>query len=196
MIHTDRAIVVEGKYDKIKLSSMVDGVIICTGGFRVYKDKEMQAMLRALAKKQGLAVLTDSDTAGFKIRGFLRSICGKENIVDVYIPDLYGKEKRKDHPSKEGKLGVEGIDDAILLSLFEKADIKVTRVQNDDPITSIDMFELGLSGTPNAKQNKKKLLKSLDLPEFLSTSSLISYLNSIMSKNEFYKYCNSLFTDF
>ena len=106
MIHTDRAIVVEGKYDKIKLSSMVDGVIICTGGFRVYKDKEMQAMLRALAKKQGLAVLTDSDTAGFKIRGFLRSICGKENIVDVYIPDLYGKEKRKDHPSKEGKLGV------------------------------------------------------------------------------------------
>ena len=80
MIHTDRAIVVEGKYDKIKLSSMVDGVIICTGGFRVYKDKEMQAMLRALAKKQGLAVLTDSDTAGFKIRGFLRSICGKENI--------------------------------------------------------------------------------------------------------------------
>ena len=84
----------------------------------------------------------------------------------------------------------------MLLSLFEKADIKVTRVQNDDPITSIDMFELGLSGTPNAKQNKKKLLKSLDLPEFLSTSSLISYLNSIMSKNEFYKYCNSLFTDF
>ena len=91
MIHTDRAIVVEGKYDKIKLSSMVDGVIICTGGFRVYKDKEMQAMLRALARKQGLAVLTDSDTAGFKIRGFLRSICGKENIVDVYIRYLRSK---------------------------------------------------------------------------------------------------------
>lgn len=95
MIHTDRAIVVEGKYDKIKLSGMIDGVIVCTGGFRIYKDKEMQAMLRTLANKQGLAVLTDSDAAGFQIRGFIRNICGKEKIVDVYIPDLYGKEKRK-----------------------------------------------------------------------------------------------------
>ena len=102
MIHTDRAIVVEGKYDKIKLSGMIDGVIVCTGGFRIYKDKEMQAMLRTLANKQGLAVLTDSDAAGFQIRGFIRNICGKEKIVDVYIPDLYGKEKRKQHPSKEG----------------------------------------------------------------------------------------------
>ena len=101
MIHTDRAIVVEGKYDKIKLGGLIDGVILCTGGFRIYKDKEMQQMLRALAKKQGLAVLTDSDAAGFQIRSFLRSICGKENIVDVYIPDLYGKERRKQHPSRE-----------------------------------------------------------------------------------------------
>ena len=106
MIHTDRAIVVEGKYDKIKLGGLIDGVILCTGGFRIYKDKEMQQMLRALAKKQGLAVLTDSDAAGFQIRSFLRSICGKENIVDVYIPDLYGKERRKQHPSREGKLGL------------------------------------------------------------------------------------------
>ena len=116
MIHTDRAIVVEGKYDKIKLGGLIDGVILCTGGFRIYKDKEMQQMLRALAKKQGLAVLTDSDAAGFQIRSFLRSICGKENIVDVYIPDLYGKEKRKQHPSREGKLGVEGIPEAVLLA--------------------------------------------------------------------------------
>lgn len=114
MIHTDRAIVVEGKYDKIKLSGMIDGVIVCTGGFRIYKDKEMQAMLRTLANKQGLAVLTDSDAAGFQIRGFIRNICGKEKIVDVYIPDLYGKEKRKQHPSKEGKLGVEGIPEQLL----------------------------------------------------------------------------------
>ena len=91
MIHTDRAIVVEGKYDKIKLGGLIDGVILCTGGFRIYKDKEMQQMLRALAKKQGLAVLTDSDAAGFQIRSFLRSICGKENIVDVYIRYLRKK---------------------------------------------------------------------------------------------------------
>ena len=100
MIHTDRAIVVEGKYDKIKLSGMIDGVIVCTGGFRIYKDKEMQAMLRTLANKQGLAVLTDSDAAGFQIRGFIRNICGKEKIVDVYIPDLYGKENASSTPPR------------------------------------------------------------------------------------------------
>ena len=102
------------------------------------------------------------------------------------------KSFAKDEDNKESLLELLNFQ----IEELEKADIKVMRVQNDDPITSIDMFELGLSGTPNAKQNKKKLLKSLDLPEFLSTSSLISYLNSIMNKNEFYKYCNSLFTDF
>ena len=127
MIHTDRAIVVEGKYDKIKLSGMIDGVIVCTGGFRIYKDKEMQAMLRTLANKQGLAVLTDSDAAGFQIRGFIRNICGKEKIVDVYIPDLYGKEKRKQHPSKEGKLGVEGIPEQLLQKAFEEAGVGCSR---------------------------------------------------------------------
>ena len=196
MIKIDKVIIVEGRYDKIKLSSMIDGIIIETEGFGIFKDKDKQKLIRKLAETKGIAILTDSDSAGFVIRNFITSIVPKEYITNVYIPDIYGKEKRKKEASKEGKLGVEGIDDAILLSLFEKADIKVTRVQNDNPITSIDMFELGLSGTPNAKQNKKKLLKSLDLPEFLSTSSLISYLNSIMSKNEFYKYCNSLFTDF
>ena len=118
MIHTDRAIVVEGKYDKIKLGGLIDGVILCTGGSHL-QGQEMQQMLRALAKKQGLAVLTDSDAAGFQIRSFLRSICGKENIVDVYIPDLYGKERRKQHPSREGKLGVEGIPEAVLLKALE-----------------------------------------------------------------------------
>ena len=121
MIHTDRAIVVEGKYDKIKLSGIIDGVIICTDGFRIYKDKEMQSLLRTLAKRQGLAVLTDSDVAGFRIRSFLRNICGKQNIVDVYIPDLYGKEKRKAHPSKEGKLGVEGVPEEVLLRALTEA---------------------------------------------------------------------------
>ena len=192
MLKIKEAVIVEGRYDKIKLSNLIDALIIETNGFSVYKDKKKLDFIKRLANERGIIVITDSDHSGFQIRNYLSSAIPKEKIKHIYIPDIYGKEKRK----KEGKLGVEGIDDAILLSLFEKADIKVTRVQNDDPITSIDMFELGLSGTPNAKQNKKKLLKSLDLPEFLSTSSLISYLNSIMSKNEFYKYCNSLFTDF
>lgn len=194
MIHTDRAIVVEGKYDKIKLSSMVDGVIICTGGFRVYKDKEMQTMLRALAKKQGLAVLTDSDTAGFKIRGFLRSICGKENIVDVYIPDLYGKEKRKDHPSKEGKLGVEGVPEEVLQKAFADAGIGAELVlQKKDPITKMDLFELGLSGRAESALRRKQLMKHLRLPEHLTTNALVTVLDALMSREELFLTCGELF---
>ncbi len=196
MIHTDRAIVVEGKYDKIKLSSMVDGVIICTGGFRVYKDKEMQVMLRALAKKQGLAVLTDSDTAGFKIRGFLRSICGKENIVDVYIPDLYGKEKRKDHPSKEGKLGVEGVPEEVLQKAFADAGIGAELVlQKKDPITKMDLFELGLSGRAESALRRKQLMKHLTLPEHLTTNALVTVLDALMSREELFLTCGELFEE-
>lgn len=196
MIHTDRAIVVEGKYDKIKLSSMVDGVIICTGGFRVYKDKEMQTMLRALAKKQGLAVLTDSDTAGFKIRGFLRSICGKENIVDVYIPDLYGKEKRKDHPSKEGKLGVEGVPEEVLQKAFADAGIGAELVlQKKNPITKMDLFELGLSGRAESALRRKQLMKHLTLPEHLTTNALVTVLDALMSREELFLTCGELFEE-
>ena len=194
MIHTDRAIVVEGKYDKIKLGGLIDGVILCTGGFRIYKDKEMQQMLRALAKKQGLAVLTDSDAAAFQIRSFLRSICGKENIVDVYIPDLYGKERRKQHPSREGKLGVEGIPEAVLLEALEKAGIGVREVQERaDPITKLDLFELGLSGGAQSAVRRAKLMKRLELPEHLSANALVTVLASLYSREELYRLCASLF---
>ena len=194
MIHTDRSIVVEGKYDKIKLGGLIDGVILCTGGFRIYKDKEMQQMLRALAKKQGLAVLTDSDAAGFQIRSFLRSICGKENIVDVYIPDLYGKERRKQHPSREGKLGVEGIPEAVLLEALEKAGIGVREVQERaDPITKLDLFELGLSGGAQSAVRRAKLMKRLELPEHLSANALVTVLASLYSREELYRLCASLF---
>ena len=194
MIHTDRAIVVEGKYDKIKLGGLIDGVILCTGGFRIYKDKEMQQMLRALAKKQGLAVLTDSDAAGFQIRSFLRSICGKENIVDVYIPDLYGKERRKQHPSREGKLGVEGIPEAVLVEALEKAGIGVREVQERaDPITKLDLYELGLSGGAQSAVRRAKLMKRLELPEHLSANALVTVLASLYSREELYRLCASLF---
>ena len=187
MIHTDRAIVVEGKYDKIKLSGIIDGVIICTDGFRIYKDKEMQSLLRTLAKRQGLAVLTDSDVAGFRIRSFLRNICGKQNIVDVYIPDLYGKEKRKAHPSKEGKLGVEGVPEEILLRALAEAGIGVDTVeQPSDPITKMDLFELGLSGREDSAQRRKQLSARLKLPEHLTTNALVTVLGALMSREELY----------
>ena len=195
MIHTDRAIVVEGKYDKIKLSGMIDGVIVCTGGFRIYKDKEMQAMLRTLANKQGLAVLTDSDAAGFQIRGFIRNICGKEKIVDVYIPDLYGKEKRKQHPSKEGKLGVEGIPEQLLQKAFEEAGVGVQQVQRAaQPITKMDLFELGLSGTADSAQHRKQLMHRLNLPEHLTTNALVTVLAALMTREQLYSQCSALLT--
>ena len=194
MIHTDRAIVVEGKYDKIKLKGLIDGVILCTGGFRIYKDKELQSVLRTLAKKQGLAVLTDSDSAGFQIRAFLRNICGKENIVDVYVPDLYGKEKRKDHPSKEGKLGVEGIPEDILLAALEQAGIGAEKVEAAaDPITKMDLFELGLSGGEGSAHRRKALMKHLNLPEHLTANALIPVLGALMSREELYRICAAFF---
>ncbi len=195
MLKIKEAVIVEGKYDKIKLSNLIDTLIIETNGFAVFKDKKKLAFIRKLANERGIIVITDSDHSGFQIRNYISSSLPKDKIKHIYIPDIYGKEKRKKEPSKEGKLGVEGIDDKILLSLFEKANIEAQSVEKRDLITSVDMFTLGLSGTPNATQNKKKLLKSLDLPEFLSTSSLISYLNSSMDKKEFYSLCHNLFSN-
>lgn len=195
MLKIKEAVIVEGKYDKIKLSNLIDTLIIETNGFAVFKDKKKLAFIRKLANERGIIVITDSDHSGFQIRNYISSSLPKDKIKHIYIPDIYGKEKRKKEPSKEGKLGVEGIDDKILLSLFEKANIEARSVEKKDLITSVDMFDLGLSGTPNATQNKKKLLKSLDLPEFLSTSSLISYLNSSMDKKEFYSLCHNLFSN-
>ena len=114
MVTTERAVIVEGKYDKIRLSSVIDGLIVTTEGFGVFSDKEKQRFIKKLAEERGLLILTDSDAAGFRIRNFLKNIVPEEQILHAYIPDIYGKEKRKDAPSKEGKLGVEGIDAATL----------------------------------------------------------------------------------
>ena len=195
MLKIKEAVIVEGRYDKIKLSNLLDTLIIETNGFSVFKDKKKLAFIRKLANERGVIIITDSDHSGFQIRNYISSALPKDKVKHIYIPDIYGKEKRKKEPSKEGKLGVEGIDDNILMSLFEKTNIKAQPVDNKDLITSVDMFTLSLSGTPNAKQNKKKLLKSLDLPEFLSTSSLISYLNSSMTKDELYSLCQNLFSN-
>ncbi len=195
MIHTDRAIVVEGKYDKIKLKSVIDGTILCTDGFRIYRDKELQQTLRALARKQGLAVLTDSDAAGFQIRSFLRSICGKEYIVDVYIPDLYGKERRKAHPSKEGKLGVEGVSQEVLCKAFADAGIGVEQVEAPrDPITKLDLFTLGLSGSADSAAHRLALTKKLGLPEHLSTNALVTVLAALYTRQELYSLCGKPFS--
>ncbi|MDE6725172.1 MAG: toprim domain-containing protein, partial [Ruminiclostridium sp.] len=123
MIKVKQAVIVEGKYDKIKLSSVIDGLIITTDGFSVFKNKEKINLIRKLAENQGIIILTDSDSAGFKIRNYIKGCTQKGNITNIYIPDIFGKEKRKTTPSKEGKLGVEGIPIDVLKDAFEKADI-------------------------------------------------------------------------
>ena len=191
-IKISQAVIVEGKYDKIKLSNIIDAFIVETNGFGVFKDKKRLEFIKKLARERGIVILTDSDHAGFMIRNYISSGVPKDRIYNVYIPDIYGKEKRKKEPSKEGKLGVEGMDAETLTKAFEKAKITCKKVENGDPITNFDLYEAGISGTKNAKKKKKALLNALDLPEFLSTSSLLSCLNNMMTKEEFSDLINNL----
>lgn len=188
-IKLTQAVIVEGKYDKIKLSNILDAFIIETNGFAIFKDKEKLKFIKRLANEKGIIVLTDSDHAGFMIRNYISSGVPKDKIINVYIPDVYGKEKRKLEPSKEGKLGVEGMTKEVLLQAFEKANVGSVQFENPNPVTNYDLYELGLSGTPNAKQNKKELLAKLNLPEFLSTNSLLTFINNSMTKEELFNMC-------
>ena len=183
-IKLSEAVIVEGRYDKIKLANILDAFIIETNGFGIFKDKEKLAFIKKLAEERGIIVLTDSDHAGFMIRGHIASAIPKDRIKNVYIPDIYGKEKRKAEPSKEGKLGVEGMSKEVILEALKKAGVTCTTSENTDPITTADLYELGLSGTENAKENRKRLLKQLDLPEFLTTPSILTCLNNMMTKEE------------
>lgn len=187
MITVSQAIVVEGKYDKIKLESVIDGLIIEVGGFRIYKNKELLDLLRALAKKVGLVLLTDSDAAGFQIRSFLRSAVRDGQIYNVYIPDLYGKERRKAKPSAEGKLGVEGVSVEVIREAFAHAGIACgERQENRRLVTKADLFEDRLTGCPESASRRKALKKCLDLPEHLSTNGLLDVLNTLYSYEEYY----------
>ncbi len=187
MLKLNEAIIVEGKYDKIKLSSIIDAVIICTDGFHIYKDKDKLAIIRHYAKTSGVIILTDSDTAGFKIRRYLKGCINDGKIINVYIPDIFGKEKRKSEPSKEGKLGVEGMDKAILLEAFAKAGIIVSENESNRQKGGIDkilLYELGLTGGNNSSEKRKKLLAKLNLPELMTTTAMIDILNTIITAEE------------
>lgn len=190
MLRVKQAVIVEGKYDKIKLSSIIDGVIIPTNGFNVFKNKETLELIRYFAETSGIIILTDSDAAGFKIRSFLKGAVGKGEIVNVYVPDIFGKEKRKTVPSKEGKMGVEGMEKAVLLEAFRKAGVIAEENGEQsgcEPITKLDLYECGLSGGKNSSAMRKKLLAELKLPELLTASGMVSILNTMMGRQEFFK---------
>lgn len=191
-IKLTEAVIVEGKYDKIKLSNILDAFIIETNGFAVFKDKTKLSFIKKLAKERGIIILTDSDHAGFMIRNYISSGVPKEQIKNVYIPDVFGKEKRKNAPSKEGKLGVEGMTKEVIVEALSKAGITSSKSVYSDPVTTVDFYDLGLTGGAGSKAKRKALCKVLDLPEFLSTSSLISCINNFMTKEEFYSVCQNL----
>lgn len=180
MIKIRQAVIVEGKYDKIKLSSIVDAPIICTEGFGIFRDKERQELIRKLAEKRGILVLTDSDSAGFIIRNFIGSTVDRKYITNAYIPDIFGKERRKDSPSKEGKIGVEGVPEAVIVEALERAGVFCESVDEPlRPITKQDLYNLGFSGKKDSAEKRKKLLKYYGLPSRLTCNSLVPVLNSI-----------------
>ena len=189
MIKIDRVVIVEGRYDKIKLSSILDAIIIETEGFGIFNNKEKQKLIRKLAETKGLLILTDSDSAGFKIRSFIKGIVPPETIKHAYIPDIFGKEKRKTEPSKEGKLGVEGVKKDIIIEALTKAGVicEETETAPKKEITKLDLYEDGISGRPNSDALRQKLLAHLDLPERLTSNALVQVLNTFLTYEEYKK---------
>lgn len=192
MIHLEQAIIVEGKYDKIKLSAITDAFIIVTNGFAIFKDKEKQQLIRFYAERKGIIILTDSDTAGFKIRNLIKSIAKDGKITNVYVPDIFGKEKRKDKPSKEGKIGVEGMNTKIIINALEQAGIFGTQKVSRDIVTNLDFFEDGLNGKPYSSVLRAKVIDRLGLPKLLTSKALLEVINAMMSKEEYKKLIASI----
>ena len=191
MIHVDRVIVVEGKYDRIALSRVVDGVIVETAGFGIFTDDEKLETLRTLARKRGLILLTDSDRSGMAIRNYLIGAIGKQYIQNAYIPDVYGKEKRKKHASSEGKLGVEGMEEALLAEILSSA--ASADLVTSDPITNADLYVCGLLGGNNSSRLRAEYQKMLGLPAHLSPKKFIEILNVIRSRDEFIRDMEAFF---
>ena len=186
MVKIREAIVVEGRYDKNTLSQILDAPILETSGFGIFKDKQQMALLRKIAETRGLIVFTDSDGAGFVIRNHIKSAIPGKFLKHAYIPDIYGKERRKSAPGKEGKLGVEGMAKEVILESLRRAGATIEGEEAPETrqITKQDLMELGLSGTPEASANRLKLLKKLNLPEHMSPNAMLQALNLLYSLEE------------
>ncbi len=187
MVKIKEAIVVEGRYDKNTLSQIVDAPILETAGFGIFKDKKQLDLLRKVAQKRGLIVFTDADGAGFVIRNHIKSAIDSKYVKHAYIPDIYGKEKRKSTPGKEGKLGVEGMRPEVILEALRRAGATIegeSEARSTQEITKQDLFELGLSGCPGSDERRKKLLHRLNLPQHMSPNALLQALNLLCGREE------------
>ena len=190
MLKIKEAVVVEGRYDKNTLSQLVDTIIIETKGFGIFKDSERLSLLRRLARERGLVVLTDSDGAGFVIRNFLKGAIPPGQVKHAYIPDLFGKERRKRQTGKEGKLGVEGMRPQVLEEALRRAGVTFLDQESGEhisrrPITKADLFAAGLSGGPDSAQRRQALLRRLKLPEHMTANAMLEALNVFCTYEEF-----------
>ena len=186
MVDITQAIVVEGRYDANKLRQIVNAPVFETAGFGVMNDKKLLSLLRRVAEKRGLIILTDPDGAGFVIRNFLRGALPKDRVLHAYVPDVYGKERRKEKSGKEGKLGVEGMDGETILRALQNAGIQANDSgKAHDPITKYDLYTCGLSGGSGSRARRLRLLKALDLPEHMSANALLQALNVLYDREEF-----------
>ncbi|MBQ3703007.1 MAG: DUF4093 domain-containing protein [Oscillospiraceae bacterium] len=183
-------IVVEGRYDKNTLSQVVDAVILETAGFGIFNDTDKRRLLKTMAETRGLIVLTDSDSAGFLIRNHIRGCVDPKLVKHAYIPDVYGKERRKAAPSKEGKLGVEGMRPEVLLEALRRAGATFeddAAAQRPARITKADLYARALSGREGSREKRLQLLKRLDLPERMSADAMLDVLNALMDREAFYR---------
>ena len=195
MIKIKQTVIVEGKYDKIKLKSIIDANIITTDGFRIYKNAEKRALIKNIAEKTGIIILTDSDSAGKRIRDFIKNCVGDINnandtkIINIYIPKISGKEKRKDTPSKENTVGVEGIDKDLLIDILKKfgaGDEKTDKPEKTQKITKTDFYQDGLSGGKNSSKKREYLCQKLNIP-YMQSNSLLETVNILTDYDEYKK---------
>lgn len=185
MIHIKEAIIVEGRYDVNKLKQLVDTIIIETGGFAIFNNKEKLSLIRRIAAERGILVLTDSDGAGFVIRNYLRGAIPRDQIRHAYIPQIAGKERRKVHGSKEGTLGVEGVPAAVILKALENAGVECLPAEVRKPkITKADFYAWGLSGVAGSDAKRKQLLRAMDLPQHMTANALLEFINAIADYDE------------
>lgn len=184
MIRVREAILVEGRYDVNAVHQVVDAVVLETGGFRIFNDKDQLRLLRRIAVTRGLILLTDSDGAGFVIRNYLKGALPAGSIKQAYIPDIQGKERRKRHGSKEGKLGVEGMRPEVILQALRRAGATIeqegsTSTSDDTQITKADFYEWGLSGQTDSAKRRAAVLHALDLPAHMTANALLEFINAV-----------------
>ena len=183
-LHIEIPIIVEGKYDRIKLDSILDAHIVVTDGFGIFKRDEQRALLRRLAEKQGIIILTDSDGGGLLIRSHLRSILPPDKIINLYVPEVKGKERRKKTAGKAGLLGVEGIDADVLRELFRPF-ANGEKPAARTAVTKADFFADGFSGGEGSSDRRKALAVMLGLPTNMSSNALLEAINLCCGRDEY-----------